>query len=65
MSTIDLERQIARTQMRIEQMRIHLAMLHPSQRASEAEALEATIAEMDELTQQLKRQHQYPAPKAA
>ena len=56
MSTNELDQRIARIRLRIEQMRIHLAMLHASRRATEAGPLQAAISELTELTQQLKQQ---------
>jgi hypothetical protein len=52
MSIIELEKQIARAQLRIEQLRIYIAELHPSQRAHEAPLLDSTIVELNELMQQ-------------
>ena len=52
MSRIELEQQIARAQLRIEQMRIYIAMLHPSQRAHEAALLHCAVLALDELIQQ-------------
>ena len=52
MSPIALEQQIARAQLRIEQMRIYIAMLHPSQRAHEATLLHCAVLALDELIQQ-------------
>ena len=52
MSTIELDQRIARAQLRIEQMRIYIAMLHPSQRAHEAMLLSSALLDLKELTQQ-------------
>ena len=50
MSTNELEQQIARLELRIEQMRIYIAMLHPSQRSAEAANLQSEIQEFNKLT---------------
>jgi len=52
MSIIELEKQIERAQLRIEQLRIFIAELHPSQRAHEATLLGSAILESNELMQQ-------------
>jgi hypothetical protein len=65
MSTIELEQRIGRAQLRIEQMRIHVAMLHPSQRATEARSLQAATSELTQLIEQLRQQARCSAPKAA
>ena len=60
MSTTELEQRIARTQLRIEQLRIYIAELHPSQRKHEATLLSSTLLELHELMErrdlQLSRQ---------
>jgi hypothetical protein len=52
MSKSELEERIARLQLRIGQMRIYIAMLHPSQRDSAARLLRFAIVELVELTEQ-------------
>jgi hypothetical protein len=45
----DLERDIARAELRIEQLRIYIAMLHPSHRRSEGAHLRSSIVELNRL----------------
>ena len=66
MSTNALDRQIARLQLRIEQLRIYIAMLHPSQRSTEATHLKSAIQELNTLTaSHTERQKALQTPAAA
>jgi hypothetical protein len=51
MSDMDLEWQISRAEMRIEQLRIAVAMFHPSQRTPQAQHLKSLLLELDHLTE--------------
>jgi len=55
MSDMDLEWQISRAEMRIEQLRIAIAMLHPSQRTPETQGLKSLLLELERLTQMRKK----------
>jgi hypothetical protein len=57
MSTTDLEQRIARLQLRIEQLRIYIAMMHPAHRSAEAASLQAAIRELNDLNAALNEQH--------
>jgi hypothetical protein len=66
MSTTELEQRIARVQLRIEQMRIYVAMLHPSQRSAEAASLQAANQELHDLNAALnERRRAVRSPAAA
>ena len=52
MSATELEQRIERAQLRIEQLRLYIAMLHPSHRSHEATRLRPTILELHELMEQ-------------
>jgi hypothetical protein len=45
----DLERDIARAELRIEQLRLCIAILHPSHRPSEAARLRSSVVELNRL----------------
>ncbi len=56
MSTTELQKRITRAELRIEQLRIYIAMLHPSQRSAEAGSLQAAIRELADLNAALNEQ---------
>jgi hypothetical protein len=49
MSTTELEQRIARLQLRIEQLRIYIVMMHPAHRSAEAASLQAALKELADL----------------
>jgi hypothetical protein len=56
MSTRELEERIARAQLRIEQLRIYIAMMHPAHRSAETASLQAALNELADLNAALNEQ---------